>query len=80
VACQLFGLDHTPLIGSNLHDFLKFKNEDHESLPESHLEPTGEILQISGKVVNIYLNFSFKSIHVFALALSKLVLEFSSIL
>ena len=55
MACELFGYDETEMIGLLLKDLVKLKPKDQATILESHLELTGEVVDIAGKVVGISL-------------------------
>ncbi|XP_014680785.1 PREDICTED: PAS domain-containing serine/threonine-protein kinase-like isoform X2 [Priapulus caudatus] len=50
MACELFGYYKDELIGMPLSDHFKCKQK-HEALMENHLESTGEVVMVSGKVL-----------------------------
>ena len=52
MACELFGYDETEMIGLLLKDLVKLKPKDQATILESHLELTGEVVDIAGKVVS----------------------------
>ena len=52
MACELFGYDETEIVGMLLKDLVKLKPKDQATIVESHLEPTGEVVEIAGKVVS----------------------------
>lgn len=52
MACELFGYDESELIGMNLKELLQLKSKEQLIAGESHLESTGEIFEVSGKVVS----------------------------
>ena len=52
MACELFGFSQSELIGVNLSDLLTLKPKQPEAIMESHLEDTGEIVEIHGQVVS----------------------------
>lgn len=54
MACELFGYYKHELIGTLLSDHFKHKRK-HEALMENHLESTGEVVMVSGKVVRLSL-------------------------
>ena len=60
MACELFGYDETEMIGLLLKDLVKLKPKDQATILESHLEITGEVVDIAGKVVGIPLLTSSK--------------------
>ena len=51
MACELFGYDDIEIIGKLLKDLVKLKPKDQTTITESHLEPTGEMVETAGKVV-----------------------------
>ena len=55
MACELFGYDQSDLVGRALNDLIQLKPRDQKSLAESHLEPTGEVVSLSGIVVCVTL-------------------------
>ena len=55
MACELFGYDETEMIGLLLKDLVKLKPKDQATILESHLELTGEVVDVAGKVVGISL-------------------------
>ena len=61
MACELFGYDETEMIGLLLKDLVKLKPKDQATILESHLELTGEVVDIAGKVVGISLLTSGKT-------------------
>ncbi|XP_041361315.1 PAS domain-containing serine/threonine-protein kinase-like [Gigantopelta aegis] len=52
MACELFGYDQSDLVGMKLKDLIHLKPRDQKTLAESHLEPTGEVVSLSGIVVD----------------------------
>ena len=58
MACELFGYHRNELISMKLMDLIKLKKKDPQAITESHLEPSGEVVILQGKVVSIlYLLF-----------------------
>ena len=51
MACELFGFNSDELIGLQLNDLVTLKKNEQSTLLESHLEATGEIVEVAGKVV-----------------------------
>lgn len=51
MACELFGFDQEELIGKPLNDFVRLKPKEQATIMESHLETTGEVVNINGNVV-----------------------------
>ena len=54
MACELFGYDETEILGKLLKDLVKLKPKDPATITESHLEPTGEVVETAGKVVSFH--------------------------
>ncbi|KAL4217724.1 hypothetical protein ACF0H5_022464 [Mactra antiquata] len=52
MACELFGYEETELIGMMLKNLVKLKPREQGTIMESHLESTGEMVNLSGKVVD----------------------------
>ena len=52
MACELFGFSCDELIGIQLSDLITLKAKGHSTILETHLEETGEIVEVSGKVVS----------------------------
>lgn len=52
MACELFGYDEAEMVGLLLKDLVKLKPKDQATILESHLELTGEVVDIAGKVVD----------------------------
>jgi len=52
MACELFGCEEEELIGKLLKNFVKLKPKEKATILESHLEHSGEVVNISGKVVS----------------------------
>ncbi|XP_052234562.1 uncharacterized protein LOC127847053 isoform X3 [Dreissena polymorpha] len=51
MACELFAYEESELIGMKLKDLVRLKPRDQSTIMESHLEPTGDVVNICGKVV-----------------------------
>jgi hypothetical protein len=52
MASELFGFSQEELLGIELNDLVTLKSKSQETIAESHLEDTGEIIEVSGKVVS----------------------------
>lgn len=53
MACDLFGFPDSALIGKQLSELLKVKKKHQETLQELEVDPeTGNVIQISGKIVS----------------------------
>ena len=50
MACELFA--KKDLVGSRLDNFIKLKSNSVKSLAETYVATSGEIVQVSGKVVS----------------------------
>ena len=53
MASELFGFSQEELLGTELNDLVTLKSRSQDPMAESHLEDTGEIIEVSGKVVSI---------------------------
>ena len=51
MACELFGYEENQLVGRPLKDLLRLKSKEQEVITETHLEPSGQIVSLAGKVV-----------------------------
>ncbi|CAH1774481.1 unnamed protein product [Owenia fusiformis] len=51
MACELFGYNTGELCGMKLSDLVHLKKRQTEAITESHLEPSGEVVELSGKVM-----------------------------
>ena len=52
MACELFGFAQDELIGVQLNELVSLRPKTAETLAENHLQETGEIVEVSGKVVS----------------------------
>lgn len=52
MACELFEYEESELIGMRLEEMIQLKHKDQRSVTETHLETSGDIVEISGKVVS----------------------------
>lgn len=52
MACELFGFSREELIGVQLSDLVTLKSKGPTTINETHLEDSGDIVQVSGKVVS----------------------------
>ncbi|XP_071112685.1 PAS domain-containing serine/threonine-protein kinase-like isoform X1 [Haliotis cracherodii] len=52
MACELFSYEQDELLGRRLRDLIHLKPRDQQTMVESHLELNGELIDISGKVVD----------------------------
>ncbi len=52
MACELFGFSNDDLIGLQLNDLITLKAKSPTTITESHLEDSGEIVEVCGKVVD----------------------------
>ncbi|XP_060589751.1 PAS domain-containing serine/threonine-protein kinase-like isoform X2 [Ruditapes philippinarum] len=52
MACELFGYEETELIGMMLKDLVRLKPREQATIMESHLEPSGQVVNLTGKVVD----------------------------
>ena len=52
MACELFGFANDDLIGLQLNDLITLKPKSPTTITESHLEDSGEIVEVCGKVVD----------------------------
>ena len=53
MCCELFGYDTTDLIGRPLKEMMRQKSKSQETITETHLEPSGQIVSLAGKVVRV---------------------------
>ena len=53
MACELFSYEEDELIGRLLKDMVKLKPKDQATILESHLESSGDVVNLAGKVVSI---------------------------
>ncbi|XP_046565459.1 PAS domain-containing serine/threonine-protein kinase-like [Haliotis rubra] len=53
MACELFSYEQDELLGRRLRDLIHLKPRDQQTMVESHLELNGELIDISGKVVDV---------------------------
>ena len=60
MACELFGYQEDELIGKMLKDRVRLKPKDQATILESHLESTGEVVNLAGKVVSMQTNMRSK--------------------
>ncbi|KAK7502922.1 hypothetical protein BaRGS_00005871 [Batillaria attramentaria] len=51
MACELFGYEEDTLVGKPLKELLRLKPKEQEVIAETHLEPSGQIVSLAGKVV-----------------------------
>ena len=51
MACELFGYEENQLVGRQLKGLLRLKSKEQEVITETHLEPSGQIVSLAGKVV-----------------------------
>jgi PAS domain S-box-containing protein len=58
MACELFGYEETELIGMMLKDLVRLKPREQATIMESHLEPSGQVVNLTGKVVRVFLKES----------------------
>ena len=57
MACELFGYTDEELIGKRLAKLINIKHKNQGALEELDVDPeTGDIIQISGKIVSSFLN------------------------
>lgn len=52
MACALFGYDRADMIRKRLIDLIQLKKKDEKTIMESYLQPNGEVISITGKVVD----------------------------
>ncbi|KAK3579787.1 hypothetical protein CHS0354_022096 [Potamilus streckersoni] len=52
MACELFGYEEVELIGMELGKLIKLKPKKQATICETHLEPSGDLVEIAGKVVD----------------------------
>ena len=53
MACELFGFSQEDLLGVELNDLVTLKSQSPSTVTESYLDDSGDILEVSGKVVRI---------------------------
>ncbi|XP_064596713.1 PAS domain-containing serine/threonine-protein kinase-like [Liolophura sinensis] len=53
MACEMFEYEESELIGMRLEEMIQLKHKDQRSVTETHLEASGDIVEICGKVVDI---------------------------
>ena len=64
MACELFGFNSDELIGLQLNDLVTLKKNEQSTLLESHLEATGEIVEVAGKVVKKQILLQIRMTHI----------------
>ena len=52
MACELFGFEQEELLGIQLSDLLTLKAKCSQTVSETHLEDTGQFVEVSGKLVS----------------------------
>jgi hypothetical protein len=53
MCCELFGLEEQELVGRPLKEMLRLKSKSQETLAETHMESSGQIVSLAGKVVRV---------------------------
>lgn len=52
MACELFGYEEEDLVGRSLSTLVRLKPKEQEVIAENHMEPSGQIVSLAGKVVS----------------------------